>query len=90
MRYQTFRNAVVGMLGLSLLGGTLLINPPAPALDQPQASAFVYLPDITERGKTTAKATDAKRQAPSPCRTLPDRKTGARDPFKQLLRGIML
>ena len=88
MRYQTFRNAVVGMLGLSLLGGTLLVNPPA--LDQPQASAFVYLPDVTERGKTTAKPADPKRQGASPCKTMPERKSGARDPFKQLLRGIML
>jgi len=90
MRYQTFRNAVVGMLALSLLGGTLLINTPAPALDQPQASAFIYLPEVTERGKITAKAADPKRQAPSPCKAVPDRKTGVRDPFKNLLRGIML
>jgi len=88
MRYQTLRNAVVGMLSLSLLAGTLLIN--TPALDQPQALAFVYLPDVTERGKTAAKPTDAKRQGPSPCKAPPDRKTGVRDPFKQLLRGIML
>jgi len=87
MRYQTFRNVVVGMLALSLLTGSLLFT--MPALDQPQASAFVYLPDITDRGKTTAKP-DPKRQAPSPCKAQPDRKTGVRDPFKQLLRGIML
>lgn len=88
MRYQTFRNAVVGMLSLSLLAGTLLVN--MPALDQTQTSAFVYLPDVTDRGKTAVKPTDAKRQGPNPCKTQPDRKTGVRDPFKQLLRGIML
>lgn len=88
MRYQTFRNAVVGMLSLSLLAATLLVN--TPSQDQTQTSAFVYLPDVTDRGKTTAKPSDSKRQGPSPCKAQPDRKTGVRDPFKQLLRGIML
>ncbi len=88
MRYQTFRNVVVGMLTLSVLAGTLLLGPPV--LDQPQTLAFVYLPDVTERGKSAAKPADPKRTGSTPCKAQPDRKTGIRDPFKQLLRGIML
>lgn len=87
MRYRTFRNVVVGILGLSVLWSTLLVQ--RPAVEPIQASAFVYLPDVTERGKTV-KPNDPKRQSTSPCKVQPDRKTGVRDPFKQLLRGIML
>lgn len=88
MRYQTFRNVVVGILGLSVLWSTLLVQ--TPAVEQTQASAFVYLPEVTERGKTAVKSNDSKRQGTSPCKAQPERKTGIRDPFKQLLRGIML
>ncbi len=89
MRYQTFRNAVFGILGLSVLAGTLLVTAPAPDR-QTTTTAFVYLPDVTDRAKTTAKPGDSKRNAPSPCKAQPERKTGIRDPFKHLLRGIML
>lgn len=88
MRYQTFRNVVVGILGLSVLWSALLVQ--RPTVEQIQASAFVYLPDVADRGKAAAKPSDPKRQGTSPCKVQPERKTGVRDPFKQLLRGIML
>ena len=96
MRYQILRRVMIGLLGLGVVGAALMVN--GLLGQEAQPLAFVYMPDLADR---ESKVVENKSVAPvarpnrtttaAPCKPEPQtRKSATRDPFKQLLRGIMI
>lgn len=95
MEHQTLRRAVLGLFSLSVLGFMLLVKQETTA-QSPTTMAVVYMPYLQDsENKTGDKVqTHSNKRVAPPCKTesqpVQTHKVVPQDPFKQLLRGIMI